>query len=521
MTGKLSSLAAPVGAAAATGLLLAAVFPPLGWSGLAFVAWTPLILAQFLALNGGRRTRSLGAISVGVFAGLLALSVDPPEVVTGPAWMGISLAVGLLGGTITLTFALPGQTPRMHRRLRGWGFVWLPALSWTGVEYLRLVTTAGHQWGMTATAQIEVAPLRAFLPLAGMWPVTAITVATNYAIAGLLLLLLRRAEGMQGALITGIGTVAAAWVLGVALDAGSSTPARATIRVAAVQTGADVPSHPLTRPLITTVRYPELTDVVTSIHMPGTVAAADRGAQLIVWPEASGWVDPADTSATAQTERVRELARAADATIVWPYFIRIDPNRTRNELVLVNAQGKVSSPTTKDHPVWAIGERSVTGGLHPVYEVDGALLGLAAGPDGTYTDTLARLARAGAQLAAIPTHDWQALTRVHLAQLRTRAAEHRIAVVKADWRYGSAVIGPDGEIIAATPAERRQPGVIVAAVPLVRSGTPYSASGDWLGVAALVVAALAGAWSLLLGLARSQASEQTLAHGTRESPGRG
>ena len=110
---------------------------------------------------------------------------------------------------------------------------------------------------------------------------------------------------------------------------------------------------------------------------------------------------------------------------------------------------------------------------------------------------------------------------MHLAQLRTRAAEHRIAVVKADWRYGSAVIGPDGEIIAATPAERRQPGVIVAAVPLVRSGTPYSASGDWLGVAALVVAALAGAWSLLLGLARSQASEQTLAHGTRGSPGRG
>ena len=238
-----------------------------------------------------------------------------------------------------------------------------------------------------------------------------------------------------------------------------------------------------------------------------------------MWPEASGWVDPADPDAADQTELVRELARAADATIVWPYFIRIDPNRTRNEVVLVNARGEVSSPTTKNHPVWAIGERSVTNGLHPVYEVDGVFLGLAAGPDGTYTDTLARLARAGAQLVAIPTHDWQAFTRGHLAHLRTRAAEHRIAVVKADWRYGSAVIGPDGEIIAGAPAERRQPGVIVADVPVVRSGTPYSASGDWLGVAALVVAALAGAWSLLLGLARSQASEHAPSRRNSESSG--
>jgi apolipoprotein N-acyltransferase len=346
VTGRLRGLAALLGAAVASGLLLAAVFPPLGWSALAFVAWTPLILTQFLVRDGGRRTRSLGAISVGIFVGLLAMSVNPPEVVTGPAWIGISLAVGLLSGVIALTFALPGQTPRMHRHLRGWGFVWLPALSWTGVEYLRLVTTAGHQWGMTATAQIDVAPLRAFLPLAGMWPVTAITVATNYAIAGLLLLLVRRAEGMQGALVTGVATVAAAWILGVALAVGAPTPPGATIRVAAVQTGEDVPSHPLTQPLITTAQYPELTDVITGIHTPGTVAAANGGAQLIVWPEASGWVDPADPNAADQTERVRELARAADATIVWPYFIRIDPNRTRNELVLVNARGEVSSPTT-------------------------------------------------------------------------------------------------------------------------------------------------------------------------------
>ena len=50
----------------------------------------------------------------------------------------------------------------------------------------------------------------------------------------------------------------------------------------------------------------------------------------------------------------------AGVPIVWSYFIRIDPNHTRNELVVVTPDGRMSRPTTKDHPVYAIGERSVT-----------------------------------------------------------------------------------------------------------------------------------------------------------------
>ena len=193
------------------------------------------------------------------------------------------------------------------------------------------------------------------------------------------------------------------------------------------------------------------------------------------------------------------MAARSDTTIVWPYFIRIDGDRTRNEAVLVYPDRRLSAPTTKAHPVWVIGERSITAGLHPVYAVDGVTVGLALGPDGSYTDALARLARDGAQVVAVPTHDWAAYAGTQLAHLRVRAAEHRVAIVKADWRYGSAIVAPDGSIVAATPVATPLETMLVADVAVMTPGTPYSASGDWLGVVSLVTAVGAVAAAVVTG----------------------
>jgi len=273
-----------------------------------------------------------------------------------------------------------------------------------------------------------------------------------------------------------------------------------------------VPSHPRTRPLITTVRYRELTDTITDMHTPATLEAVRQGAELVVWPEASGWVAPDDANATAQLDGVRSVARRAGVPIVWSYFIRIDPNQTRHELVLVTPDGRMSRPTTKDHPVYAIGERSVSAGLYETHEVAGTRLGLAAGPDGTYTDTLARLARMGAALVAIPTHDWAAYTAPHIGHLRLRAAEHRLVIAKADWRYGSVVIAPGGEVGAGTRLDQAREELLVADVRIGTPGTLYTETGDWLGVASL--SALA---AMLLGSAVLGVRDWRISGGRRES----
>jgi len=468
--------------AAATALLLFAAFPPLEWTGLAFFAWVPLLIAQSGARPWIRRI--LNGLMLGVLFGLIATTVNPPEVVTGAAWFGISVGIGVLSGLAATLVDVPAGPGRLVQALGPWSRSWVPAVAWAGIEYLRLVTTAGHQWGMLATTQVDVAPLRAWLPVAGMWPVALLTVATGQAVGAIALVALRRLP-LSRSLAIGIGVAGLGWVAGLGLATANSVPERPTLRVAAVQTGDHVPSHPRTRPLITTVRYRELTDTITDMHTPATLEAVRQGAELVVWPEASGWVAPDDPNATAQLEGVRSIARRAGVPIVWSYFIRINPNETRNELVLVTPDGRMSRPTTKDHPVYAIGERSVTAGLYETYEVAGTRLGLAAGPDGTYTDTLARLARMGAALVAIPTHDWAAYTSPHIRHLRLRAAEHGFAIAKADWRYGSVVIAPGGEVVAGTSLDQAREELLVADVALGTPETLYTATGDWLGVVSL------------------------------------
>lgn len=496
-------------AAVATALLLFAAFPPLEWTGLAFFAWIPLLAAQPGATPWVRR--GLNGLMLGVLFGLIATTVSPPEVVTGAAWFGISVGVGVLSGLAAMLLDVPAGPGRVIRALGPWSRIWVPAVAWAGIEYLRLVTTAGHQWGMLATTQVDVAPLRAWLPVAGMWPVALLTVATGQAIGALALVAAGRLE-LTRSLAIGIAVAALGWLAGLGLASAEGVPETPTLRVAAVQTGDHVPSHPKTRPLITTVRYRELTDTITELHTPATLEAMRQGAELVVWPEASGWVAPDDPDATAQLDGVRDAARRARAPIVWSYFIRIDPNHTRNELLVVSPDGRMSRPTTKDHPVYAIGERSVTAGLYETYDLAGIRLGLAAGPDGTYTDTLARLARMGAALVAIPTHDWAAYTAPHIRHLRLRAAEHRLAIAKADWRYGSVVIAPGGEIVANTSLGQAREELVVADVPLRTPGTLYTATGDWLGVASL--GALA---AMLLGGVVLSVRDRRISGGRRES----
>ena len=478
-------------AAVASALLLFAAFPPLEWTGLAFVAWVPLLFAQ--AGSGPWVRRGLGGLFLGVLFAAIATSVNPPEVATGVAWIGISIGIGVLAGLTATLLDVPVGPERVIKTLGPWSRVWVPAVAWTGIEYLRLVTTAGHQWGMLATTQVDVAPLRAWLPVAGMWPVALLTVATGHAVAAIVLVAFGRsaadAEPSCWHWRCGAGMAGGAGPGSRRKHAGRAVAPRgrgADRRPCAVASEDPAPDHDgaLSRTDGHHYRNAHIGD------------AGGRAARRRLDRVAGGFGlgGTRRCRATPQLDGVRAVAERAGVPIVWSYFIRIDPNHTRNELVVVTPDGRMSRPTTKDHPVYAIGERSVTSGLYETYDVAGARLGLAAGPDGTYTDTLARLARMGAALVAIPTHDWAAYTAPHIQHLRLRAAEHGLAVAKADWRYGSVVIGPDGQVVAGTSLDRAEKVLLVADVRLASPGTLYTATGDWLGVASLgaLAAMLAG-----------------------------
>ena len=125
-----ASLGARSLAAVATALLLLAAFPPLQWTGLVFVAWIPLQLAQSGAAPWARR--GLGGLMLGAFFGLIATTVSPPEVVTGAAWFGIAVVVGVLAGLAATLLDMPAGPERAMQALGPWSRIWVPAVAWDG-----------------------------------------------------------------------------------------------------------------------------------------------------------------------------------------------------------------------------------------------------------------------------------------------------------------------------------------------------------------------------------------------------
>jgi apolipoprotein N-acyltransferase len=67
------------------------------------------------------------------------------------------------------------------------------------------------------------------------------------------------------------------------------------------------------------------------------------------------------------------------------------------------------------------------------------------------------------------------------------AAALHVPVVRADWRYGSAIIDADGRIVAQAPPGKQR-AVVVAEVTRGAGTTPYARIGDTAGWVALAIA---------------------------------
>ena len=63
-----------------------------------------------------------------------------------------------------------------------------------------------------------------------------------------------------------------------------------------------------------------------------------------------------------------------------------------------------------------------------------------------------------------------------------RSVENRIATIKADAAFSSAIIDPFGRVLALkSGAPDGEAFALVADVPVMESGTLYTRLGDWMG----------------------------------------
>ena len=153
----------------------------------------------------------------------------------------------------------------------------------------------------------------------------------------------------------------------------------------------------------------------------------------------------------------------------------------RNEVTVLTPEGEFLGVYGKDHPVAWGGETSLTRGTHLAYDTSLGCLGTIICYDLDFTDTARKVARNGAQIIAVPSFDWPEIAAKHYSHVVFRAVENRVALVKADVAFDSAIVDPYGRILARAVTPEGEQAVLVADVPLGTADAPAIRQGDWVG----------------------------------------
>lgn len=191
------------------------------------------------------------------------------------------------------------------------------------------------------------------------------------------------------------------------------------------------------------------------------------------------------------------LAAETDAHLALGYVVILE-NGFRNEATVLNPQGEFLGVFGKDHPVVFGGETSLSRGTYPVYETPLGTLGTIICYDLDYTDTARKLVAQGAQLIGVPSNDWGSIADKHYTHVVFRAVENRVAMVKADGGFDSAIIDPYGRILALAAYPDGGEATLVAEVQLGDGkGTLSTLLGDWTGwlaLAGMIFFGAGGSW---------------------------
>jgi apolipoprotein N-acyltransferase len=473
--------------------------------GIGPIAWVALVPASYVLFSapGGSVTRLVIPLTFGLYLELLLIGALPFGVAEGqwgepiaPVMIGDSPVLAVALGAIPmlglllywLRFGTPWGLDRLPGPAGTVAAVAVPALAWTALDFARVKLDPAGFWGPLFLSQAEsegAAPAA----IAGPMFLTFAIVAFSYAV-GLLLARASAAERPSRTLARGGLTVAALAAAYLALAAAAPRPPDGEpVTVAAVQPGYDTAEED--RPQLRRWEPGKYglaaLDLIGDLDGPTRQAAA-AGADLVVWPEATFYVDPRGYPSVM--EELRDLARATGAAITVPFFDR-GPDNSASFVLLPD--GRLSDTQAKRRPMWFLGEGAPDVGEARVAEVGPLRIAGLLGVDSQDPEIARDAVAQGATLITTSTHDWDQLAEPHQAATALAARATGVPIVRADWRYGSAVYDAGGGRVADAGDELRR-SVLVAEVTPGKS-TPYARLGDvfgWLALAATAAAGVAG-----------------------------
>ena len=498
--------------AIAGGLLLCLSFPPFGWWYAAILAFA--LLAWVLTRES---TKLVGGFGYGLLFGLafyIPLLPWTGELVGMVPWLALSVVEAVFPG-------LFGVLAVAVRRLPGWP-LWFAAL-WVAQEWAKsTVPFGGFPWGVVGFSQTS-GPLLPIAHIGGAPLLSFAVVLTGFSLAAIALEIVgwwQRADHARPPAVVLPGVCISVVLLTTALtwpqvrQSGAGADDDQSVTVAAVQ--GNVPRLGL--------EFNAQRRAVLDYHVRETVRLADdvragRAAQpmFVIWPENSSDIDPLANQDAA--DQISVAARAINAPILvggvlaGPGYSSDNPVSTNSVIVWDPATGpgdrhdkQIVQPFGEYLP-WRgffshfspYAERAgyfVPGNGTGVVNAAGVPIGITTCWEVIFDRAAREPVLNGAQLLAVPTNNalfGEAMSEQQLAFGRLRAVEHDRYVVVAGTTGISAVIAPDGQVLARTAFF--EPAYLDAQVRLKTQFTPATRWGPivvWvlvgIGVAAVIAA---------------------------------
>ncbi len=428
MPPKISSLATAVGIAIWLQGYLGPVFAPIG----TYMVWLPLIVF-FISLAAARGDRSFN-----IRTGYRWFVIS--GVVTWAAIEMVRLFIPIAGTWAFIAYPL-------YRQL------WLiqPASIFGIIGTGMLVMMVNHVLALQVIGWLD----RKFQPkssAAESTPPFGAGIIRRWSIIG--------------------SSVLAGWIV-LSLVIWNSSLETPEIKVAAIQ--------PEASPIVSINRGEDMEKLYERM-IEQTREAASEGAEFIVWPEASFNWDPQEDDRL----NLAGLTVETEAHLVAGYVFTAGEAGFYNEATVINPEGEFLGRFGKDHPVLFGGETSLSRGTYPVYDTPLGKLATIICYDLDYTDTTREMVSRGAQLIGVPSNDWSSIADKHYTHFVYRAIENRVAMVKADGSYDSAIVDPYGRILELAVYPEGGEATLIADVQIGDGkGTVNTRLGDWSGWLAL------------------------------------
>lgn len=444
-----------------TAVMLILAFHPHNQWYFSFIALVPMLYAQHKILP----VKWSGLASATGIGGWLFIFLT--EMFAGnPAGRVIQIIVIVI--ILIDFFAVPGIV-KFHRQTNYRFFILHGITEWVGIEMIRSFIPPINTHAFIAqtmyTKPFMLLPISVF----SIYGLGLVILLVNFVLAHGVMFPGRR-SGYRWGLSAGI--ILLIWI-GISVVISSTAPKDvSTIRVAAVQHNYPLPGHQDSE---------ESQMVRFQVLREQAFEASRQGAELIVMPELALGFDPL----VKYTSEFKSLAAETNAYLLIGYGIN-DPKGWRNEMVMLTPDGQFLDVYGKNHPTSPGEPHIISSGVYPVYETSFGPVATLICNDVHYTDVSRILAGKGARLIAVPTLEAPGIALEQVAQSVMRAVENRVAIVKADVAYASAIIDPYGRIKALKNASPEGGAfALVADVPLVKANTIFGVLGDWVGWLAL------------------------------------